>query len=304
MPSILRPSFSIVQHSHDAFPTTYEMPWDQLAERLAQHRVGDKDGTAIICGTFSGTRSSKTLLERWLIALDVEQNKTSQRVPPDPESVAHYLMAKGLAGVIWTTWSHTPELPRYRIVMPLSEPLRPALMASAIDRLLSSTVAANLRLNGVVDAGKFGAASLMFLARHAEGRPFWSRVVDGDPINAKELYSVAYIINEKDAMSVAQRAALRQTLEFSPQVRAKIDRYNALNELTDLLGRYGYRRQGERWKSPCSIRRAKPRRRFSPTARCSARSANPILMPASAPSATTVRSAGRLRACVALGTQR
>jgi hypothetical protein len=244
------PVFSTVQHAHDNWPVNRDMAWPTLAERLSEDHIGDKDGLAIICATFNGTRSSKTLLERGLIALDVEQNKETGEVPPDPESVVHYLMAKRLSAVLWTTFSSTTELPRYRIVLPLSEPLRPALIGKGVDRMLSSITAANLRLNGVVDRGKFGAATLMFLARRKLGTPFYSRIVEGEPINAKELYAVSYMASEKDAMREAQRLALKHTTEMSPIVKAKIERFNALHEVVDLLEQYGYRRGGDRFKSP------------------------------------------------------
>jgi hypothetical protein len=242
-------SFSVVQDAHDNWPVKYTLPWPALAGRLADHRLGDKDGSALICGTFSGTRSSKTLLERWLVALDVEENKLTGEVPPDPESVAHLLMAKGLAGVLWTTWSSTPATPRYRIVLPLDKPIRPLQVSRPIDRLYSALAAANLRLNGVVDKGKFGAASLMFLARHPPGGSFFSRVVEGVALDAADIGAVAHMVNEKDAMREAQREALKATTQFAPEVRAKIDRYNGLHEIGDLLSQYGYRRGGDRFKS-------------------------------------------------------
>jgi hypothetical protein len=248
---VIEVRLSTVDGAHDNWPRQHKLPWDVLAARCADHRPGDKDGVALICGLFAPgeTRSSKTVLERELIALDVEQNKETGEVPPDPESVTHYLMAKRLAAVIWTTHSHTIELPRYRILLPLSAPLNVAQAGRALDKMYSAVTAANLRLNGVVDRGKFGAASLMYLARHKPGAAFWSHIVEGEPVNAPELHAVSYMANAKDQMKAAQRAALKATTEFPPEVRAKIDRFNSINEITDLLSEYGYRRAGDRWKS-------------------------------------------------------
>jgi hypothetical protein len=242
---------SVVQHAHDNWPRRHRLTWEALATRLADHRPGDKDGVAMICGIFGEgqTRSSKTVVDRDCIALDIDGNKDTGEVPPDPESVAHYIMAKKLAAVMWTTHSHTIELPKYRIVLPLSSSIRVAQVGKTVDKMLSAITAANLRLNGVVDSSKFGAASLMYLARHAPGAPHWSKIIEGEPINAPELYAVAYMASEKDQMRAAQRAALKATTEFPPEVRAKIDRFNALNEISDLFAEYGYRRAGDRWKS-------------------------------------------------------
>jgi hypothetical protein len=245
--------FSTVLHSHDAFPRNWEMEWDVLARRLARHDEGDKDGPALICSTFTGPpRGHETLAERWLVALDVELHKpTGNRPPPDPKLIAQYLRVKGLAAVLWTTHSHTPLIPRYRVVLPLDGPLRPLAMGRAVDRKIPHLVAANLQLTGSIDTGKTGAESLFYLPRHATtDMAFWSEVVPGQPIKAEEMLAVARMVTVGVQMKRAQREALRKSAEFSPELKALIDAYNDSHELPDLFAEHGYQRHGGgRWKS-------------------------------------------------------
>src|SRR5262245_55076779 len=200
--------FATVKSSRDAWPRQHEIAWDQLAQGLADHRVGPKDGPAICCGIFRGKRrKADELIGRGLQALDIEVNKETGEVPVMPSVVAERLAAKGLAASVSTTHSHLPELPRYRIVMPLSAPLAlfdedPA--AHEIDRLIPALAASQLGLSGVLDRGKLGAESLFFLPRHDEGRPFWSTIVPGDPIDALELRAVAFMVHHQERMDERQ----------------------------------------------------------------------------------------------------
>jgi hypothetical protein len=115
--------YTIFQSSHDNRGREFRTPWSVLGRRLAQHQEGAKDGTAIACGTFSGTRGRTSLVTRTLIALDVEAPTGARIQPPAPADVAARIEALGLTGTVWTTHSHTDVAPRYRVVVPLSEPM-------------------------------------------------------------------------------------------------------------------------------------------------------------------------------------
>jgi hypothetical protein len=258
--------FTIFRDSHDNIGKEFQLPWDDLARRLAEHREGPKDGLAITCGLFDGHRSSKRLVARHLVALDVETGANGV-IPLNPQDIANYIRAKQLAAVIWTTHSHKPAAPRYRVLLPLSKPLYPAKIGKGVDRALSAVTASNLRLKDCVDRGKFGAASLMFLARHPKDAEFYAEVIEGVPINAGQLFSVSYMSHEKHAMDAAQKLALRQTTEMPPEVRLKIERYNALYEIEDLLASHGYSRRGDRWKSPYQHASSQPATSIFPDGR-------------------------------------
>ena len=87
---------------------------------------------------------------------------------------------------------------RFRILMPLSAPL--AITVRDIDALLPFLAAAQLKLAGVADASKFGGQSLFFLPRHDYGRPYWSTIIAGEPLDALELRAVATLVHQRDRM--------------------------------------------------------------------------------------------------------
>lgn len=238
--------FSTVQHSHDAFPRNWEMDWDVLAARLARHDAGDKDGVALICATFTGPpRGKETLAERWLIGLDIEMSKKTGEVPPPPEVIARYMNHRKQAGVIWTTHGHTTLLPRYRVILPLDEPVRPLMLGKSVDNQLPFQMANELQLLGRHDAGKYGAESLFYLARHPTGTDMhWSAVVEGAPQKASLLVGVARTVVSGVQIRKAQLDQLRKTAEFPPELKAIIEAFNDSNELEDLFVEYGYRRMG------------------------------------------------------------
>lgn len=262
--SVLRPSFSIVRGSWDTCPQLFRMAWPDLAERLARHDVGEKDGTALICGLYNrpeqeeignnGWRRTKYLAGRELIALDIEQQEGGPP-PPDPEIVANRMKLAYVAGVIWTTHSHKRDAPRYRIVMPLIEPIAFAeingIAARSIDRACSAVVAHKLKMAEYCDRGKFGASSLMYLARHPEGSTdFGSWIVEGTPLEVTEVHGRAIMSAQTISMRDAQKQALANSRAFPEEVRQRIEAYNDGHDIEALLVSYGYTRHGERFKSP------------------------------------------------------
>ena len=241
--------------SWDAFPRSHERPWAELAERSTVHRPGDKDGPWVCGGMFSGPdRKAKNLIGRGVVALDIETNKETGEVPPPFDVVVERLRSLNQAAVVWTTYNHLVELPRYRVLMPLSAPLpikgeeREQL---AIDRCRPLVVAHCLKLAGVTDMGKCGASSIFFTARHAEGRPHLSKIVEGDPVDAETLDALALMTHFRDRMSDEQKARLDATTRgLDPAVQATIDQFNETHATADLFARYGYVRAGTRWRSP------------------------------------------------------
>lgn len=227
--------------------------WQALAQRLSIHQEGEKDGLALTCAAFKrdvlpgyGIRGNANLLSRSLIALDIETSTATGEVPVPLPAVADYLAAKRLAAVLWTTHSHTPEEPRYRVLMPLSAPFP---LPDELDPFLAAITAANLELTGVADRSKHGAASLFYLPRHKPDAAFEVRVLEGEPIDLPELIAVATMTADMDAQEEAMQAALRRTYELPPELVEAIEAFNDAHPLPLMLARYGYQRQRNRWKS-------------------------------------------------------
>ncbi len=246
---VTKVSFTYFANSHDRDGRPVTAKWETVAQRLCVHREGDKDGPAIAAATFSGTRSRANLIARTLVALDIETNKMTGAVPPDPQVIVDLLTQKRLASVLWTTHSHTPAAPRYRVVMPLSAPLDCAELGEA-DPFIAATAAAQLGLCDVCDTSKYGASSLFYLARHVPGATFQAHVVEGEPIDAGQLRAVAIMVAQNEAMTAAEKAAHRARSGLPPEIAETIRTFNEQHDLREMLTRYGYVREGGRWKSP------------------------------------------------------
>lgn len=243
-------SATMFADAHDNVGRAFTSTWGKLAERLSRHDEGTKDGPALTCATFNGRRGNTTLVARSLIALDIETNKITGEIPPHPADMAGILAAKRLACAVWSTHSHQTSEPRWRAVFPLSKPIPlPDDDARATDMFLSPTVAAQLGLAGVADRSKFGASSLMFLPRHPSGGEWYAKVFEGDPIDTDELMAIAIMVSEKVQADEAKVAAMRARNALPPEILETIDQFNDMHPLPAMLIKYGYRKEGRRWKS-------------------------------------------------------
>lgn len=220
--------------------------WDRLAARLLRHEEGNKDGPALSVATFSGIRRNENLVARSMVALDIETSGTTGEVPISFADMAAYLTARRVRAVAWSTHSHAVDGPRYRILMPLSAPVP---WQPEIDPFLSAACAAQLRCHGVSDPSKFGAASLFFLPRHPPGGLHCAQLIDGDPIDTGLLLTMATTMAERVAQDEAEIAARRRANAMPPEILARIEAYNASHPISEALARYGYQREGNRWRS-------------------------------------------------------
>jgi len=226
-----------------------DVPWPRVAMRLAMPSVGSKDGTAISCGLFAGTRSTDNLVARSAIALDVETSKATGEVPPNPERVAKRLADLGIESVIWTTYSHTTAEPRYRVIVPIERPVMLDETHFLLDNWFAPAVARALDIEGVCDRTKFGAASLFYLPRisHRDA-PFWSLSIEGHTLMHEHAVRAARRAHDHDMANM--REELVGAIKMDPAVMETIKAFNDAHPVESLLDQYGYRRKGKRWKSP------------------------------------------------------
>jgi hypothetical protein len=265
----LEVTYTIFRNAHDNRGCKYREPWAALGRQLAKHQEGAKDGPAISCGTFSGTRGRGSLVARTLVALDVEAPKGASVQPPAPADAAARLEALGLTGTVWTTHSHANVAPRYRVLVPLTEPmpLTPDEMGRA-DGCVPRLLAQALNLEAVTDFSKSGSESLFFLPRHEAGSAYWSAFIEGSPLAMSATRQQALEMAAR--LAATQRTADRRVggggrnasswpavLEahrgLGPEFAVKhaIDGWNLAHPLEDVLVRNGYVRAGrDRWRSP------------------------------------------------------
>ena len=177
--------------------------WADFAQQF-KHQVGPKDGLAFTGGTFVGNhRKANNAQMRSLVVLDVEQLASSKtggsgQQPPSLNVLADRLKKLGWSAVIYTTHSHKPDAPRYRVVLLLdaSFPIgdeEANQEALEHDRLLPLLVAEKLGIVDCVDPSKFGIASLFYTPRCDEDNLEFAQVevIDGRPLVMENLLKLA-----------------------------------------------------------------------------------------------------------------
>jgi len=105
------------KHSRDTVPKAVSVPWSKFCEKFSRHdsRV-HKDGpcwspASYIPGASRGNRGVETVN---LVVLDVDDG-----TPFDSIRTA----IEGKAALLHSSWSHTTSKPKYRVILPLVEPI-------------------------------------------------------------------------------------------------------------------------------------------------------------------------------------
>ncbi|WP_284762819.1 AAA family ATPase [Arthrobacter sp. efr-133-R2A-63] len=90
--------------------------WEGFIEWLdLDHFANHKECGGYVAGTFEGTqRTKETVLSRWALTLDADHADQDFR---------ERVEALGFKAVAHTTFSHTPENPHWRVIIPLDKPV-------------------------------------------------------------------------------------------------------------------------------------------------------------------------------------
>jgi RecA-family ATPase len=126
-------------------------------------------------GTLAGgKRHDDNVSARTLLTLDIEANpKKNDSQPPQPQDVFDKLEGLGAEGWVYTSLSHTPDAPRYRVVLPLNEWMQEDDLTT--DVLKSSTQAAAKKLDLLpwCTPESWVLSQPMYLPARLKDGPFW-----------------------------------------------------------------------------------------------------------------------------------
>jgi hypothetical protein len=239
------------------------MTWQHFTEVFWLRRIGLKDGSAFVPSRFipepgsrQVRRKAKNVAARTLVALDLEPDKETGEIPSAPEDALARAEQEGLAALVYTSHSHTPDMPRYRIVLPLSADIPPEIPAPLI-------VARWLALDGVLDRSKLGASSLFYAPSATdEDAPHYCATCAGKPLDAALIRSEGQAILDAESDQANRRAAKREAETAQRRAEALavghdpdaslIERIRPFLDLKSVLLDHGYEQIGERFKNPNS----------------------------------------------------
>jgi AAA domain-containing protein len=228
--------------------------WQRISATLTNHKTGPRDGSLFSCATFQGTRKRANVAARFLYCLDIEASKKTGEIPPAPMDIVKRLVGLGWTGIVYTTWNHTAEMPRFRVVLLIERPIAFKSVADVeSDADVSRGLARALGLEGVIDTTKCAAESIFFLPRHGDGRPFFAEAVPGRALTPGDLDRArADGIDHRFGEEKAEAANIAATNSTTTSHASVVDAFNVKTPIEELLVRYGYKRQSAQspnWRS-------------------------------------------------------
>lgn len=149
---------------------TREIEWNRFATALTTHtRSNRKGGKFFVGGYFEGTeRKEDAMVARTLLTLDIDDVQMSIE-----GLELHLLMNIDCAFCAYSTYSHTPEKPRIRVVIPLNQEITPNQY-----RDISHRFGDDLGLP--LDACSYKPNQVMYMPSCPDTAIAWSINQDGD----------------------------------------------------------------------------------------------------------------------------
>ncbi len=168
--------YTVFKNEKDNIPEAGRRTWADFSTRMQHHTPRKtKEGTKLFSPVKykSGARRGNDGVEAITMAVfDVDVGVT-------PEAVKSIL--GGFAYVLHSTWSHTPDKPSYRVIVPFTTPVPKQVWPQIWPRL-------NLFLGGINDPATKDPARIYYLPSHPEGRgDFFVAVGEGKPLDIADL---------------------------------------------------------------------------------------------------------------------
>jgi hypothetical protein len=193
------------------------LSWDDIVERMTQHEVAStKGGRYFVGGAFNATeRKEANLLNRSLLTLDLD-NVDGLKI----NDIEFMLMMNiDCAFVAYSTFSHQPDQPKIRIVVPLSRCVSPDEYREV------SRDFASLLPDLTFDPCSFKPNQLMFLPACPDLAVAWSVSMGSEPY---DVHTTIIATPTKPELDDFERAVRNQSLDLSDdKVDAYLDAYPA-----------------------------------------------------------------------------
>jgi RecA-family ATPase len=162
---------------------------------IEYHNADKKTRTSIkkalpyfVGGVIKGRRHDTHVQQRTLITLDIERHGEQVAEPPQPQDVVAKLEELGAEGWVYTSLSHTPKAPRYRVVLPLGKPLEVDTVEQAQATLKATTVQAadKLGLKEWCTPESYVLSQAMYLPAKLRNGKFYSQYTEGKAWGIKQ----------------------------------------------------------------------------------------------------------------------
>ncbi|MCC8067208.1 MAG: virulence-associated E family protein, partial [Clostridiales bacterium] len=188
-------TFSVANNRQSKRWRTVQYTWDEFCEKVShttrtvetvaqyalmkkKNRDDIKDVGGYVAGKLkNGRRKKETVVFRSCLTLDMDYGD------PDMDLEGYLSMLLGCRAVIYSTHTHRPESPRYRIVIPLSRDVSPDEYTA-----IARKVAADIDIE-LFDDTTYEAHRLMYWPSTSSDGEFYYRKLDGEVLDADEILS-------------------------------------------------------------------------------------------------------------------
>jgi hypothetical protein len=187
--NVTKIKYAIAESVH-APVTTNKCSWRALCSNLSRVNVGPKDGPGWVAAEIpDGPRKSERVLSVSLLVFDID-NKDHTITDID---LQERILSSGYRAVIHSTYNHSLENPRFRLILDISEPISPEN-----HKALLLHVAHNLDINDFIDKACVDSARYFYLPRcpkkSLKDYIFWSS--NGKPVDVSAHLDLISISDE------------------------------------------------------------------------------------------------------------
>ncbi len=229
--------------------TARQMRWDEFTAELSRPEIrGQKDGAGFIPASFAQPyRKAENVIGISCIVLDVDGKDAP---PPAPAEAHQWLRSQGWAHVIHTSFSHTPDQPRYRCCIRIDAPISVAHWKN-VHAIIRSALPESI--SAAIDTACTDPARFYYLPAVPAGRAelFEHYHHDGKALCSSTLETLAQVIEEERRRIAQKRPQIAlQRGQWSEGRQSIIETFNASYSVSDVLEQSGYTRRGRKWLAP------------------------------------------------------
>lgn len=212
-------SFKIAVGTDLGQAKTKEVSWDQLVKALSTHETKSRKGGKFFVGGYfkDGKRLTESMVARSLITLDIDDSGMTLE---DLEFTLFLNIPS--AFIAYSTYSHTPEVPKVRVVIPMNNEVTP-LQYTAIAKRCGEQLGVKL------DPASYVPNQAMFMPSCPDSSTAWAVHQDGELFDVEPHLSVVEtkVESNDDDLSVALKL---QPLALSDDdINAYLDAYPSVN---------------------------------------------------------------------------
>jgi len=175
-----------------------DVTWEQIVKKYSTHKVTVvKGGEYVIGGEFSGgVREEAFMLNRTLLVIDIDS------YDGHIDELEFDLSLSAFAFVAYSTWRHTPDKPRVRVIVELSRAVTPDEY-----RVLAKTACESLAVPiAAIDSCSWTPNQPMFAPQHPEGGSCWTMLGKGNTYPVPDFIATPKVeeLDDLSAMVAAQ----------------------------------------------------------------------------------------------------